>query len=291
MKKSYIISLIFLTACLGAAFNTFKTSGMHPSSTGAPGEGNCSNATTGCHTGAPITNDNTGIVNTLTYSTPDSSYLPGQTYTITVKAQKSGISKFGFGIVALRVSNNSNQGTWVVTDAARTHTVTGTGTLSTRKYMTHNTASTPALSPGLNQWTFAWTAPSTNVGNITFYYATNCTNNNAAATGDQLYLSNFTIHPFTGTSVDEWIHESELLAALDGSSNELLLEYSLKKECEVAFSIYDLQGRALLKTEPQYRFTGKNNEKIALSEAIGSGIYLVNLHIGDQVLTKKIMIQ
>lgn len=290
MKKSYILSVVFAAACMGVAFN-LKTSGGHPSSTGAPGELTCANATTGCHATASITNDNTNMVNTLTFPTLDSSYVPGQTYTINLKAQKSGIVKFGFEIVALRNSNNSNSGTWTITDANRTQIISGTGSLSTRKYVTHTTNGTPAVSSGLGQWTFNWTAPSTNVGNITFYYATNCTNNNAANTGDQLYLSSFQIHPFVSTTgIAAWINEDDLFTTFDPSTHEILLNYSLRKECRLSVTLSDILGKTVQSIEPQFKFAGKNCDKLNVAD-ISGGVYMVNLAIDGNTISKKIIIQ
>jgi hypothetical protein len=292
--KKYITLTATLGICSYITLSSFmlKTAGMHPSSTGAPGDlGSCANASTGCHSNATVTNDNTNIVNTLIYSAADSSYVPGQTYTLTLKAQKSGIVKFGFGMVALRTSNNSNQGTWVVTDAARTHTVTGTGTLSTRKYMTHSTNGTPAVSAGLGQWSFNWKAPATNVGNIKFYYATNCTNNNNDETGDQLYLSSFTIHPFVSTtSVANWINEEDLFVSANPANQELVVNYQLKRECQLSLQLFDLQGKRLAQTEPLYKFAGANSDRLSLTD-VTPGIYMVSVNINGALLTKKVLVQ
>ncbi|TAL63429.1 MAG: T9SS type A sorting domain-containing protein [Bacteroidetes bacterium] len=293
MKKSYIITLTIAGLCTGITLSSFmlKTAGMHPSSTGAPGEWTCANALTGCHANATITNDNTNIVNTLTYSASDSSYVPGQTYTLTLKALKSGITKFGFGMVALQNSNTANTGTFVITDANRTQIISGTGALSTRKYTTHKTNGTPAVSPGLGQWTFNWTAPSANVGDITFYYASNCTNNNGTAAGDQLYLSSFTIHPFSGTSIEEFVKDEAFQSILNPSLNELILNYELLKECELSVSLFDAQGKMIKSISSPNQPAGEYSDHINLSMDLGTGIYFVHVNINDQTLTRKIMIQ
>lgn len=293
MKKKHIITLVSLAACSYITFSSFmlKTAGMHPSSTGAPGDlGTCANATTGCHSNATVTNDNTNIVNTLTYSAADSSYVPGQTYTLTLKAQKNGIAKFGFGMVALRNSNTTNTGTFVITDANRTQVISGTGSLSTRKYATHKTNGTPAVSPGLGQWSFNWTAPSTNEGDITFWYCTNCTNNNGQATGDQLYVSSFKIHPFSGTAINELLKDENFHTYLSQSLGQLVLNYELLKDCNISINLFDAQGRMLIRSDAQNKPTGQHTERIDLSDDISTGIYFVHVNINDQVLTKKIMI-
>ncbi len=293
MKTNHILSIAVLIVCSCITLSSFnyKTTGGHPSATGGPGELTCANASTGCHSSASITNDNTNLVNTLTFSTSDSSYVPGQTYTILLQTKKTGITKFGFEIGALTTSGNSNAGTWVITDAARTHTITGTGTLSTRKYVTHSTNGTPQTAPGVDVWSFNWKAPSTNVGNIKFYYATNCTNNNAANTGDQLFLSSFQIHPSTGNGIAEWVDESEFNVYADQESHELLVNYMLKKECELSYSIFDSQGKAVQNIASATKSLGQNTDKINLSGSISNGIYFVNLNIANNILTKKIILQ
>ena len=293
MKKNHIITTTFaiLCACITLSSFMLKTTGGHPSATGGPGELTCANATTGCHSTASVTNDNNNTVNTLLFSTTDSSYVPGQTYVITLKAQKSGITKFGFEIGCLRTSDNGNCGTWVITDAARTHTITGTGSLSTRKYVTHSTSGTPQVSPGLGQWSFSWKAPATNVGNVKFYYATNCTNNNAANTGDQLFISSFQIHPFSGTGIAEWLDEDGFYTATGEDSHTLFLNYDLKKECALGISLFDAQGKMVQNIEPEQKFAGRNIDKLYLSSSVSKGLYFVNLNIDENILTKKIIIQ
>ncbi len=293
MKKTHILTLSVLALCSYITLSSFlvKTAGMHPSSTGAPGEMTCANAQTGCHANAIVTNDNTNMVNTLTYSAADSSYVPGQKYTLLLKAQKSGISKFGFGMVALTTSGNANAGTFAITDANRTQIISGTGSLASRKYATHKTNGTPQVSPGLGQWSFDWTAPATNVGDIKFYYASNCTNNNGANTGDQLFLSSFKIHPFVATSIMEYLAEGDMQVILNPSLNELILNYNLIKDCKFSLNLFDAQGKVIQKIAPVQKASGQYSEQVSLSQDLNSGIYFVHVNINDMTLTKKIMIQ
>ena len=292
MKTKYIITLAVLIVCSYITLSSFKTAGAHQESTGAPGEKTC--AQPGCHANASVTNDNTNLVNTLTFSSIDSSYVPGQTYTITVQAKKTSIVKMGFEIVALTTTGNTNTGSWVLTSAASTQIINGSSTgLTDRRYITHKQPGTtsPYVVSGLGKWTFAWTAPSTAQGNITFYYASNCTNNNGAETGDQLFLSSFTIHPNTGNSITEWLNEEEFQAMLNPASNELILNYNLKKECELKVNLIDAQGKMVQTIDLANKSAGKNTERINLTQGISSGMYLVNININDQMLTKKIMVQ
>ena len=155
----------------------FYTGGSPAGKTGAPGEGNC----TQCHAGMV----NSGLATSTLTSSGNNEYLPGNTYNITLDIQ-NGSAKNGFQIVVLDSISNSNAGNLIVTDANNTKLISG----NNRSYITHKAPGT-----SLTNWSFDWTAPTTNVGPITFYYAYNVTNNASNSSGDQIYLSNFTIYP------------------------------------------------------------------------------------------------
>ena len=155
----------------------FYTGGSPAGKTGAPGEGNC----TQCHAGMV----NSGLSTSTLTSSGNNEYVPGNTYNLTLDIQ-NGSAKNGFQIVVLDSISNSNAGNFIVTDANNTKLISG----NNRFYITHKATGT-----SLTNWSFDWTAPPTNVGPITFYYAYNVTNNAYNSSGDQIYLSDFTIYP------------------------------------------------------------------------------------------------
>ncbi len=110
-------------------------------------------------------------------------YLAGTQYIITFTAL-GGSAKPGFEMSALTYTN-ANAGTFAVTNQANT----SLSTASNIKYIGHKNASS------VNTWNFNWTAPSTNVGNITFYSALNRSNNDNASGGDSIFLQQFAITP------------------------------------------------------------------------------------------------
>lgn len=291
MKKIYILTVLFTMLCSFVFLDTYKTSGAHPSATGAPGEGTCADATTGCHSNAVINKDTLNVVNTLAFSSADSSYTPGQTYKITVSALKSGITKFGFEIVALTKSGNANTGTWVITDATRTHTLVGSGSLASRKYVTHSTAGTPAVSSGFGQWTFDWKAPLTNVGNVIFYYTTSCTNSNNANTGEQLFLSSFEIHPSASASISKFVEKSKFTASYEASTRRLFVKYRLSKAATTSVSVFDVQGKMVQSFNPVEKVAGQVSDELDLVSGLSKGMYLVHLNVNGQELTEKILVQ
>ena len=181
MKTKIILSFAIVTCIAIAATETVLThsSGAPANSTGAPGEITCVSCHSGTLNSGPGTSSITGISN----------YSPGQTYTITVTISQGTLSKFGFEITSLKDSNNTGIGTYTNTDVTRTLMMTSNG----KTFMTHSTAGSTATSPGNNSWSFNWTAPSTNVGNISFYLATNAANSNGSTSGDFIYSKKLTV--------------------------------------------------------------------------------------------------
>jgi hypothetical protein len=291
MKRGYFIPVIFLGLTSFVVLGTYKTSGGHPSSTGGPGESTCADATTGCHSDAVIKKDSTGLVNTFSFSASDSSYIPGQTYTISISASKTDIKKFGFEVVALKNSDNGNTGTWKITETTRTHTITGSGSLVTRKYVTHSTDGTPAVSAGLGKWTFNWTAPSSNLGKITFYYATSCTNNNTSNAGEQLFLSSFTIHPSATASIAQVMKGAKFNASYDPSGRKIIVNYNLNSSAEVFIKLVDLQGKQIQNSQRTNRSIGQNIQELPLAYALSKGVYLLNMEVNGLSISEKILVQ
>ena len=191
-KKYYIVNSLFVLTFIGFQLfydsNPHKitnktqagmlyTNGAPTGKTGAPGENDC----TQCHSGS--VNDGS-LVSNLSFSGVNE-YSPGSTYNLTLNIQ-NGAAKNGFQLVALDSATASNAGTLIVTDAIKTQLSSGSG----RTYLNHRNSGTI-----FSSWSFDWTAPSTNVGPVTFYYAYNVTNNAWNTGGDQIYLANFTVYP------------------------------------------------------------------------------------------------
>ena len=190
MKKLSVIFGLFVIIIVLASWTVLNTNsspcdaplvGGH---TGAPGETSCS----GCHAGT----DNAGAA-TLTFNIGGgiTQYVPGQVYSCTVGISQSGVDKMGFSCLALRDFNNSPIGTFTLTDPLRTRTYMD----GIRNYVSHKPCAADAATIGVNQWSFDWQAPSTNVGNITLYLGALASNHNHATSGDSPYTRSVTLTP------------------------------------------------------------------------------------------------
>lgn len=121
--------------------------------------------------------------------TGPTTYSPGQTYTIQVHAATSDDTRRAWGFELTTLSpQNTAAGTFTNTTAF-TAKRTGSG----RNYIEQNEpGSFQGQSAGAT-WTFAWTAPATNVGTVTFYVAGLHADNDGSDEGDQTYTRNVSV--------------------------------------------------------------------------------------------------
>jgi hypothetical protein len=151
--------------------------------TGAPGESNC----TECHIGG---GPNTGP-GRFTITAP-ASYEPGHTYSITVAHRTTDQSRrrWGFELTAVTVSG-AQAGDFMVSNSTE-QVISGGASGVERQYIEHTLMGTFAGQENGAQWIFNWTAPSRDVGSITFYAAGNQANDDGNLTGDQIYTASAT---------------------------------------------------------------------------------------------------
>ena len=152
------------------------------SHSGAPGEVSCA----ACHSGSP--NSGPGSINYL-IDNGISSYSPGELYTIQFSMEEVNVNQFGFQTVALKASNNSNIGTFSLTDEENTRLMSGMG----RTYVGHTVCGADADPSGTLQWLFNWLAPDSDAGDINFYLSSLATNHNHSTSGDHTYTQVITL--------------------------------------------------------------------------------------------------
>ncbi len=182
MKKQITIYSIFIFATFFISFSSFytheKNSGQAPTgNTGAPGESTCA----GCHTGGTYS----GTITLLMNGGDVFEYEPAVKYTISFAANY-GAPRYGFSLTALDSENNPAGQFTVTNDANTSYAVSQS---NQRQYMGHKSAGAN------NSWTFEWTAPQSDVGNITFYYVINAANQNGGTSGDKIETGNTVIVP------------------------------------------------------------------------------------------------
>jgi hypothetical protein len=218
-----------------------KTSGGHPSSTGAPDEKTC--AQTNCHSDASITKDSP--FNKFTFSDINDTYKADGIYTASIEVNVANIQKFGFMVVAIDSATKQNAGKWILTESTKTHIIIGEAPFTTRSYITHTAAGTTPISSGKGKWNFKWQAPNANKGTIIFYYTTNATNKNDASNGDQLFLSSHKIR-YSANSV-KIIEAPKVKPMLKLANNSVMVVSDF--ETVKSIKLFNLEGKLLYHNE------------------------------------------
>jgi len=255
MKKFYNLLLVL---ALPTVFLLLTSEIMYPGGspggkTGSPGDGgaNC----TECHSGTPMNQEYWVFSSEMMLS----GYEAGQTYNVMVYGLDADANKFGFEATAEDDSGNK-VGTF---DAGFTGL---TQTINNSKAITHTALGTTPLADTGTVWFFSWTAPATNVGDITFYAAINAANGNNTTSGDQINLSQ-TTYSYSTVGVDDYFTQDELSIYPNPSSGIVYIKNNSLKENQI--SIVNLVGQIVYSRE-----ISENEAKIDLSD-LEKGIYFV----------------
>jgi len=182
MLRIVIPAAVFLI-CLPFAALVFKE-GPYPNVTGGFGEQSCHL----CHLDNPVNAPG----GTLALAGVPQSYVPGQTYELTVSLARTGMRRGGFEIAARFAGGKQKgkqAGSWKVPDA-RLQLIPGAVDKSLT-FVQHNLMGSRSATPGSNAWTIEWTAPSPAAGGVStvqFNVAANASNDDDSPLGDYIYL-------------------------------------------------------------------------------------------------------
>ena len=122
--------------------------------------------------------------------TAPQTYVPGQTYAITVTHTNADPTRlrWGFELTVLDNAGDEKAGNLQNTDGL-TQVLNNAGPNSARQYIEHTASGTFIGQQHGASWTFNWTAPSIDVGPVTFYAAGNQANNDGNTSGDYIYTT------------------------------------------------------------------------------------------------------
>jgi len=277
-----LVSMSFETKGVYETFNSknfhkLNSGGASAGNTGAPGENNC----TACHSGTIQSGTDFNI---LEWTDDTENYTPGATYSMELTLDDAN-AKNGFQLVALKASDNTQAGTIIVTDEVRTSLIPGSGG---KQYLGHKAAGNTS-----SQWTFNWTAPATNVGDVILYVATNKTNNNGQTSGDVIRLSQ---HTFAGPTFSVSLTEyDKILASLGFIYNKetalLTLSFTAQESESLHINVMNIQGKSVLAHSLGLSYPGENEKEISMPNGLPTGIYIVNFFVGNKAFSEKIIIE
>ncbi len=176
-----VVTLAVISFTSGTRFTNpaiASESGAPTGRTGAPGETTC----TACHS----QNAGNGQIAVVA----PANYTPGQTYQIQVQNTTTDTSRTNWGFEVIPLAGTAMAGT-----VANTTANTRIRVASTKSYVTQTTAGTFPGQTGGSTWTFNWTAPATDVGNVTFYAAGILGNNDGSESGDRTVTASAVVQP------------------------------------------------------------------------------------------------
>ncbi len=236
MKKSMLISVLLVATIAFLSFDFFSNSsflsggGAAPGYAGDPAGGN--KTCTSCHSGP----DATFISELITSDIPAEGYTPNTSYSITATVAGSGHSKFGF-----EVSAQDSIGTFVgVLNATSPVTkLVGTG----NNYITHTSDGTSGVST--KSWTFDWTSPAEETGDITFFAAFIVSNANLNTSGDTVYTSTLDISEIEIVGIDKGAFMENISVYPNPASDVISIKVSDNVPGQT-FTLVDQSGRQVL---------------------------------------------
>jgi len=184
MSRAVAVLLVALAMASGraAAASAGADPGLAgvPAGGGIPAEGNC----TQCHTSAALNPDALGIIELL--GAPER-YRPGERYALTLRLAHPDASRarWGFELTAVDAKRLHGAGELVVTDETRTQRIDGGP--GGRQYLQQTSEGTAIGTAGEQRWSFAWIAPTKDVGDVAFYGSGNAANADGSNQGDWIY--------------------------------------------------------------------------------------------------------
>jgi hypothetical protein len=291
MKKNYFFIGLISASVLALSFEHSATTeiraytkahrnsgGVNPGFTGAPGESALACAQ--CHSGGTTDGTAENLLIVSDGANPVTEYIPGNVYTVSL-GMASAPAKKGFQATALDPSNNM---------AGNFASIPGVNVNGTaRKYANHtntsNTSSTIA-------WQWTWTAPATNVGDVTFYVASNKTNNNGNNQGDVIYLSQHVISVVANAGQAELEkNKNDFKAFFNGNENNLGLQFNSLNSGKVYLNLIDASGKSVFSSEIGESVIGANSFAVKLPAGMKNGVYFAHVFVHNTPMSVKVMIQ
>jgi hypothetical protein len=251
MKKNYSFYSILTAIPIGLLCLVSFSGGQTGNFSGSPGDGG--STCTNCH----ATGANHGGTPALTNM--PTAYAAGQTYNINLGINGSSVSKFGFNITA-EVAGGTKIGTWTAGTSTQLRTDTNG--------LTHNSSGTNS-----NNWDLSWTAPASNLGPVTFYYATLQANNANGNGGDQMV---------SGQSSAILTNNEELISSFQlfptHAINEVTIELANSDKAQLV--IYNMNG------QPVLRRNIERQTQIDVA-SLSTGIYISQVIVDHKISIQK----
>ena len=181
----------------------------------APSYNNC----TQCHYASVNPTGGSVSINGL----PSSGYIPGESYSLTVKVIGTEAHERGYGYQMASQVGNDNSGTFSLGSSSQNSEMNG-------NRVQHSTRTVSG------EWIVEWLAPSSDVGDITFSVSGVATGGTSGNGGDQVYTAALVVPASTPQETDLFISEY-----IEGSSNNKGIEIYNPTGADVDLSNYSVK--------------------------------------------------
>jgi hypothetical protein len=268
-----------------------KTNHSAPPSGGLSGDPSRTTcAIIGCHfdLGGPFTFSpgqlvlNMGDTTTSLSPMAGQTYTPGQTYYIELKANGANGStpRYGFQMTSLDASGNM-VGAFIIDNANRNSAETLLG----RNYIGHTNANSNS------DWTFQWTAPASDSGAVTFYYAVNYANGDGSSSGDSIFSGTLVLNPAGTSGVSALDNSFEYVNVYpDPARDFVMLSFKNIAADKAKISLFTLDGKSVQSVVYAVQNSAMNNVRYPLPASVSAGIYLLELEAGSNKSVKRIVV-
>lgn len=131
--------------------------------------------------------------------TAPSTYIPGQTYPITVTHTNPDPTRLRWGFQLTALDTSDDKAGELSSIDGTTQILNNAGPGASRQYIEHTSSGTFIGQQNTVSWHFNWTAPPTDIGFVTFYAAGNQANNDGNSSGDFIYRTFVAAAPASST--------------------------------------------------------------------------------------------
>jgi hypothetical protein len=190
----------------------------------------------------------------------------------------SNPTKRGFQSTALTATNIMAGG---FTGQAGNTSING----GAKKYANHTSGSNTSVNAP--SWSWTWTAPAVGSGPVTFYVATNKTNNNGNDNGDMIYLSQHIIQEESGNGVLEG--DEQVLQLVQITSERITFKAPKNVGQVNGITIFNATGKMVCSIP--YLKVNNNEIVIERTSHIESGLFFISMSINNSLYTKRIALQ
>jgi len=219
----------------------------------------------GAKTGSPLDgatcaqchNSTVSSAEWISTNIPESGYVPGQKYVISLNVSDATAVKIGFELTA--ESTVGKQGAFSITDDARTKLT------NVNKSVTHKSAGVAPVD-GKISWNVEWTAPISGTGDITFYAAINGANGNNSTSGDKIYTSKHTVKEATKNAVTH-LKTPNISVYPNPAHGFFFVESQVDIE---SITVFDISGKAITQLDK----IGESKTQVNLDN-YKPGLYIV----------------